>query len=723
MASFCSKGRFFERVPTKTNWMLIFILSVQLETAISFNTGKSTSEVADLTRNCARNPSKPSTVFNAGNPCDASSNCRFGGICERFSSHDVITQQETCQCSWKCPRRSRINPEEHYVCGSDGRTYTSECKLKLAACRCQYPIEVKWKGPCERGPRIDSIPYLNDMMIPLDTDGSGSGDDVATYCDEGVTCKFGGVCDVDSEDGPCLCRMECEASLPFTVCGSDGRTYHNECYMKKASCKRQTDIKLTHVGSCLDPEVPDILEGDSSGEGSGEFGDDEDIYSTTACRTLNCEGDYIKPVCGSDGVDYANLCSLRFTACIMRTPLKVLHPGYCSPQDRLSVGATDAPLQEESPCDVVYCLYGAVCIPKGSEDFECSCDDICSEDSLMAQQNSLAHLGGIQMNHLEEFLPEIGRQLRFDEEQELYETNQDIMSSTTTTTASTTTTDDVIGDEPLIDSLDDVAELQQKLIMKNGRKIYIGDDSDFLMDRSMRRHRNNKDGKRRRPRRSIQTQLYINETVCGNDGKSYKDECQMRVHACHEKKSIKINKIGACPIPVNTRNPSSESAHNEKTKSFSETTTAIEPEKFIITTISSSKASDVTGLNFDLVTDASPPRNYDVSTTDYDVNDNSADSELVKFEPEVATKKNESLLGPGVQVSEAHAMEYSWLIAVAVMAQLLIIGAVVGVSYVTYRKTQNKKNVRNEPKIHKTESVTTSTGTLTTQASSEGEAV
>ena len=96
---------------------------------------------------------------------------------------------------------------------------------------------------------------------------------------------------------------------------------------------------------------------------------------------------------------------------------------------------------------------------------------------------------------------------------------------------------------------------------------------------------------------------------------------------------------------------------------------------------------------------------------------------MVKFEPEVATKKNESLLGPGVQVSEAHAMEYSWLIAVAVMAQLLIIGAVVGVSYVTYRKTQNKKNVRNEPKIHKTESVTTSTGTLTTQASSEGEAV
>ena len=103
----------------------------------------------------------------------------------------------------------------------------------------------------------------------------------------------------------------------------------------------------------------------------------------------------------------------------------------------------------------------------------------------MAQQNSLAHLGGIQMNHLEEFLPEIGRQLRFDEEQELYETNQDITSSTTTTTASTTTTDDVIGDEPLIDSLDDVAELQQKLIMKNGRKIYIGDDSDFLMDRAM----------------------------------------------------------------------------------------------------------------------------------------------------------------------------------------------------------------------------------------------
>lgn len=39
----------------------------------------------------------------------------------------------------------------HQVCGSDGKTYESECHLKLQACRTQEDIVVQAFGPCKLG--------------------------------------------------------------------------------------------------------------------------------------------------------------------------------------------------------------------------------------------------------------------------------------------------------------------------------------------------------------------------------------------------------------------------------------------------------------------------------------------------------------------------------------------------------------------------------------------
>ena len=50
--------------------------------------------------------------------------------------------QGVCRCPQKCFGQN--DP----VCGSDGKTYKSECELKRVSCNQQKPLKVKKKGRC-----------------------------------------------------------------------------------------------------------------------------------------------------------------------------------------------------------------------------------------------------------------------------------------------------------------------------------------------------------------------------------------------------------------------------------------------------------------------------------------------------------------------------------------------------------------------------------------------
>ncbi|XP_024616033.1 agrin [Neophocaena asiaeorientalis asiaeorientalis] len=240
-------------------------------------------------------------------PCDRCGQCRFGALCEAETGR--------CVCPSECVASAQP------VCGSDGRTYASECELHVHACTRQIGLHVASAGPCET-------------------------------CGDTV-CAFGAVCSA----GRCVCPR-CERPPPGPVCGSDGVTYRSSCELREAACQQQMQIEEARVGPCEQAECG------SGGSGSGEHGEcgqelcrqrggiwDEDSEDGPCVCDFSCQSTLRSPVCGSDGVTYRTECELKKARCESRPELYVVAQGACS-------APTLAPLLPAVPLHCAQSPYG-----------------------------------------------------------------------------------------------------------------------------------------------------------------------------------------------------------------------------------------------------------------------------------------------------------------------------------------------------------------------------
>ncbi|KAF4018543.1 hypothetical protein G4228_009925 [Cervus hanglu yarkandensis] len=239
--------------------------------------------------------------------CDRCGQCRFGALCEAETGR--------CVCPSECVASAQP------VCGSDGHTYASECELHVHACTHQISLHVASAGPCQT-------------------------------CGDTV-CAFGAVCSA----GRCVCPR-CERPPPGPVCGSDGVTYGSSCELREAACQQQTQIEEARAGPCEQAECG------SGGSGSGEDGEcepelcrqrggiwDEDSEDGPCVCGFSCQGVLRSPVCGSDGVTYHTECELRKARCESWPELHVVAQGACR-------GLSLAPLPPAIPLHCAQTPYG-----------------------------------------------------------------------------------------------------------------------------------------------------------------------------------------------------------------------------------------------------------------------------------------------------------------------------------------------------------------------------
>ncbi|QQP57575.1 Uncharacterized protein FKW44_002611, partial [Caligus rogercresseyi] len=160
-------------------------------------------------------------------PCGQGS-CDFGAVCEEDSY---------CVCSVTCKDQA----PKYYsgaVCGSDGRTYETECDLRRHACKMQKEIVVADFKPCTRGATqvgdycheseclaLNSRCINNQCTCPEGAQPSNGNTScelkrAGSLCDPNP-CLGGGTCDEHDGTFSCYCRSgltgsRCEHDLSLT---------------------------------------------------------------------------------------------------------------------------------------------------------------------------------------------------------------------------------------------------------------------------------------------------------------------------------------------------------------------------------------------------------------------------------------------------------------------------------------------------------------------------
>uniref|UniRef100_A0A4W6BK79 Follistatin n=1 Tax=Lates calcarifer TaxID=8187 RepID=A0A4W6BK79_LATCA len=138
-------------------------------------------------------------------------------------------------------------------------------------------------------------------------------------CDN-VDCGPGKRCKMNRRSKPrCVCAPDCSnITWKGPVCGSDGKTYKDECALLKAKCKGHPDLDVQYQGKCKNIQRSTCVVDQTN-----------NAYCVTCnriCPEVTSPEQYL---CGNDGIIYASACHLRRATCLLGRSIGVAYEGKC----------------------------------------------------------------------------------------------------------------------------------------------------------------------------------------------------------------------------------------------------------------------------------------------------------------------------------------------------------------------------------------------------------
>ena len=235
------------------------------------------------------------------------------------------------------------------VCGCDGQTYGNACWAHAAG------VNIDYEGAC-----ASAYCWANDM------------------CDESDYCYFA---DCDLETGVCMPRPDICPPIWLPVCGCDGNTYPNECVAALEG------MSVDYEGECAQDYC-----------WSNDMCDDADycFFHVCAVETGVCVArptvcpDIWDPVCGCDGITYANECIAALQG------MSVDHEGACE---------QDYCWTNEMCDDADYCYYEdcglemGYCVPRPTDCPWCW-DPVCGCDGETYPNECIAAWEGMSVDYV-----------------------------------------------------------------------------------------------------------------------------------------------------------------------------------------------------------------------------------------------------------------------------------------------------------------------------------